>query len=147
LPFPAPTRPPEKKANDEKNTLTKVSNAILTGTLKHQCQRITIIFRLERNNVIISRTLQNLPHIRGIKTKADGPIATEVVKAAGTEAYGHQRDVGIVHGLNGHFVIGAIDVGFLNEIFQCFDELFEDFSLGEAGFEHGCCRLLLRIDK
>ena len=52
----------------------------------------------------------------------------------------------VVHGLDGHFVVGAIDVGFLDEILERFDELFKDFSLGETCLEHGCCCVVLIMD-
>ena len=45
----------------------------------------------------------------------------------------------VVHGLDRNFIIGAIDVGFLDEVLESLDELFEYFSLGETCFEHGCC--------
>jgi len=59
-----------------------------------------------------------------------------VVKALGAEVYLHERYVGGVHGLDGEFIFGTVNVGVLDEVFECFNELFEYFSLGESCFEH-----------
>jgi len=118
----------------------KVGNAILPGTLEHQRQGVPVVLGLQGDDIVIPCALENLPHVRGIEPQADGSVTPEVVEAAGTQTNGHEGDVGVVHGLDGHLVVGAVDVGLLDEVFQRLNELLEYFSLGETGFKHGCGR-------
>jgi len=135
--LPPPLPQPQHIYSSDENKLTKVGNAILPWTLEHQRQRVTIVLGFQRDDIVITRALQNLPHVRGVESQADWPVAPEVVEAAGTQTHGHEGDVGVVHGLDGHLVVGAVDVGLLDEVLQSLDELLENFSLGETGFEHG----------
>lgn len=109
--------------------LTEIRNPILIRTLKHHGQALPLVLRLERHDVVVARDLQNLAHVARIEPQRDGAVAPEVVEAAAAQGDRDEGDVGRVHGLDGDLIVGAVDVGFLDQIFDGFDDLFEDFAL------------------
>mmetsp|Transcript_2669 Transcript_2669/g.6140 ORF Transcript_2669/g.6140 Transcript_2669/m.6140 type:complete len:268 (-) Transcript_2669:107-910(-) len=92
----------------------KISNPILSRTLKHQRQRIPLVLRPQRDHIIIPRALQNLAHIRSIEPQRNGTIASKVIESSRAEGHGHEGHVGVVHCLDGDFIVGAVYVGLLD---------------------------------
>lgn len=110
--------------------LTKVGDPILTGTLEHHGKALALVLCLKGHHVLVACALENLAHVGGVKSQRDGPVASEVVEASVAEGDRDEGDVRGVHGLDGYLIVGAVDVGFLDEVFDGLDDLFEDFALG-----------------
>lgn len=115
----------------------KVSDSILFGRLEHEREGICGIFGFECDDIFVSGALQDFAHIGRVESEADGTITTEVVEAAGLEVHLYEGNVGGVHGLDGEFVFGAVNVCVLYEVLQGFDELLEYAAVENSCFEHG----------
>ena len=63
-------------------------------------------------------------------------VATEFVKAIGTEEDGDKGDVGVVHGLELNAGVCAVPCGFVEEILEGLQNLFQEVSLDKSGFKH-----------
>ena len=116
---------------------TKVGNAILSLGLEHEGEGVSLVLGLEGHDVVVAGALEDLGHVGRVEAKGDGAVTPEVVEAGGAEGDGHEGHVRGVHGLDGQLILGAVDVGVLNEVLDGFDESLEDAALGKSGFEHG----------
>lgn len=116
---------------------TKVGNAILSLGLEHEGEGVALVLGLEGHDVVVAGALEDLGHVGRVEAEGDGAVAPEVVEAGGAEGDGHEGHVGGVHGLDGKLILGAVDVGVLDEVLDGFDEGLEDAALGKSGFEHG----------
>ena len=122
---------------NKKAARTKVGNAILALGLEHEGEGVALVLGLEGHDVVVAGALEDLGHVGGVEAEGDGTVAPEMVEAGGAEGDGHEGHVGGVHGLDGQLILGAVDVGVLDEVLDGFNEGLEDAALGESGFEHG----------
>ena len=120
----------KKKCTEEEIYLVKVHELhlvvrdfLLVGTLEHEGHCVGLILSLHRDDVIIGSAPrvesckihkyedtatdspnfyqpQDLGHAGEVHAHAEGPVATELVKAVGSQVDGHQGHMGVVHGLS-----------------------------------------------
>lgn len=117
-------------------TRTKVGNAVLGRTLEHERQRISSIFRLEGDHVVISGALENFGQVTRVESEGERSVTSEVIESFGLEGNSHERNVRTVHGLDGELVFAAINVGILNQILDGLNDLLEHLSLYQTRFKH-----------
>lgn len=104
--------------------------------LKDEINGLTTIISTDGNRIIIASTLDNLAHGSKIDTNGHGTVTPVLLKPISPHQEHHQDDVGAVHGLQTHPTRGELKVGIIDQVLEGLDDLFENGSFAETGFEH-----------
>lgn len=70
----------------------------LTGRFKHELDLIPIILRLERDDIIGSRALQDFSHVAQVDAQGNVAIGAVELETVFAKEEGDQGDVGGIHG-------------------------------------------------
>lgn len=127
-----------------------LAQAITLARLKLQVQHIRRILCLQGQNIVVLCCSQDLGQGAKVDSKGDVAVAAVRGEAFGLQHHGDERDVRVVHGLQGDAAVVAVEVAVLDEILDRIDDLLEELGLLEAGFKH-CemlvsCSLLCAVD-
>ena len=106
-----------------------LAQSVRLAALEDQVDHIRSIFSLEGEDIFILRGAEDLR--QGVEVDAKGNVA---VTSVGGEHFGfeHHRDegdVGVVHGLESHARVIAVEVTILDEIFDGIDDLLQTSEL------------------
>lgn len=96
---------------------------VAVAALEDKVQHIRRILGLDGEDVLVLRRTENLGQGRKVNTKRDVAVASVWGKALGLEHHGHERDVRVVHGLEGDSGIIAVEVAVLHQVLNGIDNL------------------------
>lgn len=86
--------------------------------LEHQIHRIRLVLRLERQNVLVLSSPQNLGQRDQVDSERNVAVAAVGGETLRAEHHGHQSHVGVVHSLEGDSGVITVEVAVLHEIFD-----------------------------
>lgn len=95
------------------------------STLEHQVDSIRRVFGLQRQDVFILGSAQNLGQRDQVDTEGNVTVAAVWRETLSTEQHGDEGNVRVVHGLEGDTGVIAVEVAVLNEVLDGVDDLRE----------------------
>jgi len=113
-----------------------IGHFLLIRRLEHEVDSVGLILSLHSHDIIVGGASQNFSHAFETHPHGELAIATEFVKPVGTEIYGDEGDVGVVHSLELDPAVTAVPGGFLQQILQRFQHLLEQVALDETCLKH-----------
>ena len=100
-----------------------LAQPVAVAALKDKVQHIRCVLSLDSEDILVLRRTENLGQRRKVNTKRDVAVASVWGKALGLEHHGHERDVRVVHGLEGDTGVIAVEVAVLHQILNGIDNL------------------------
>lgn len=100
-----------------------LAQPVAIAALKDKVQHIRRVLSLDSEDILVLRRTENLGQRRKVNTKRDVAIASIWGKSLGLEHHRHERDVRVVHGLEGDTGVIAVEVAVLYQVFNGIDNL------------------------
>ena len=99
------------------------AQTVLLRALKNQVDNIRRVLRFECQDIFVLGAAQHLHQGAEVDTEGDVSVASEGGEGFGFEHHGDQGNVGVVHGLQRHAGVIAIEVAVLDQILDGIDNL------------------------
>merc|ERR1719393_1091103 len=109
----------------------EIRNSIVRVALALKVQSVRVILPLQLERIVGAADLEDLAKGVDVHTQRGRSIALEVGERGLAEHQGHQGNVGAIHGLNLHALLGAIEVHILAEVLHGIHHLLQEGSLLE----------------
>lgn len=113
-----------------------LGQAIRLGALELQVQYIWRILRLERQDIVVLGSSQDLGKRSEVDTESNVAVTAVGSEPLGLEHHADERDVGVVHGLEGDAGVITVEVAVLDEVLDSVDDLLEELGLLKTCFKH-----------
>lgn len=100
-----------------------LAQSITLTALKDQVKNIWCVFCLDSQDILVASGAEHFRKRGEVETKRNVAIASVGGEAFCLQHHGDERDVGVVHCLEGDTGIIAVEVAILDEIFDGIDDL------------------------
>jgi hypothetical protein len=100
-----------------------LAQPITLAALENQIQDIRSILSLDCQDILALGGTQDLGERCEVDAKGDITVASVWGEGFCLEHHGDERDVRVVHGLESHTGVIAVEVAVLDEILDCIDDL------------------------
>ena len=95
-----------------------IGDLVLVRRLEHEGHSVGVVLRLDRDDVVVGRALQDLRHGAQVHAHSQLPVASELVESVGPQGHGDQGDVTVVHGLELDASIATVPRGLVQQVLQ-----------------------------
>jgi len=112
------------------------SDTIIVGRFENESHSVGIVLGSDGHFVFVSGTFEDLGEGREINSERKVAVATILKEAVFSEEHCDEADMAGVHGLDGNSSRGAIEIGFIYEVFDSVKNLFEKGGVFDLGFKH-----------
>jgi hypothetical protein len=112
-----------------------LAQPIALAALEDQVQDIRSILSFDCQDIFALGGAQDLSEGCEVHAERNITIASVWGEGFGLEHHGDERDVRVVHGLEGDTGVIAVEVAVLDEILDCIDDLWESVK-ALKGYEH-----------
>jgi hypothetical protein len=93
------------------------------GALKHEVEHVGRVLGLEREDVLVLGGTQHLGERGEVDAERDVAVAAERRETLGLEHHRHERDMAVVHCLQGDAAVIAVEVAVLHQVLDRVDNL------------------------
>lgn len=100
-----------------------LTHAVRFRALKHQVHHVRRILGFQGEDVVVLSGAEDFCERDEVDAQSDVAVASVGGEAFCFEDHGDQRDVRVVHGLEGDAGVVAVEVAVLDEVFDCVDDL------------------------
>lgn len=114
-----------------------LGDTVVIGRLKDEVELIGGVLSLEGEDVLVLGSAQHLGQRRQVDAKGNVAVASVRAEAVGLEHHRHERDVGVVHGLQRDTAVIAVEIAVLDEILDGVDHLERDTGFCQQGRGEG----------
>lgn len=103
-----------------------LADAVVVAALKDEVEHVGGVLGLEGQDVLVLGGAQHLGQRRQVDTQRNVAVAAVGREALGLEHHGHERDVRVVHGLQGNARVIAVEVAVLDQVLDGVDDLVRE---------------------
>lgn len=100
-----------------------LGDAVVFGALKDEVEHVGRVLGLERQDVLVLRGAEDLGQRSQVDAERNVAVAPEGREGLRLEHHGYERDVRVVHGLEGDSRVIAVEVAVLHEVLDGVDDL------------------------
>jgi len=100
-----------------------LGDSVIFRALEDEVQTVGRIFGLEGQDILVLRRAQHLGERGQVDTERNVAVAAEGREALGLEHHRHERNVAVIHGLEGDSAVIAVEVAVLHQVLDRVDNL------------------------